>query len=149
MYAGMQDTYKELSNGKIKINTSSFFQYINTDVLVYIKQDCLCLSTLFEEISIPLKSVIEIRKVAKRALVGNWNKEDSYRSEKYKQYKIKLTNYGFYFFKSYYAIMINDPLGKFTFFVPCYDIDVIESLTNLKIVEGDNSVKTELSVTER
>lgn len=127
-------TYKISKKGKVIINTSSSFKYINTSVWVYVKNDCLCFANVYEEMGIPLTSLIEIRQINKKALVAGWNKEESYRSKHYKKYKIK-NNYRIIIIKPYYSVIINDRLGVFEFYVPCYDIDEIVKLTNLKIVK--------------
>jgi hypothetical protein len=93
------------------------------------------LASAYEEISIPL-AIVEIRKINKKALVGGWNKDESFKSGKYKKYKIKANNFGALFIKPYYAIIINDRIGQYEILVPCYDLDEVIALTHLKVVEN-------------
>ncbi|HEY8365250.1 MAG TPA: hypothetical protein VIK84_06720 [Haloplasmataceae bacterium] len=127
-------TYKENDQGERKICTSRLFQFINLDLYAYVKDDCLCFASVYEVLSIPLKSLIEIKEINKKASLAKWNKEVSYNAPEYKQYKIREAN-GILFIKPYYSIIINDPLGEFEIYIPCYDIDKIVQLTNLNIVK--------------
>ncbi|HHU55529.1 MAG TPA: hypothetical protein GXZ48_02400 [Acholeplasmataceae bacterium] len=125
--------YKINKKGQVKIKTSPFFQYLITKAFLYIKNNDLCIANLYEEIKVPLSSIIGIKKINKKAFAYGWNKEEVYNSEKYKKYKIKENNLGTLFIKPYYSVLIDDPIGKYEFFVPCYDIDKVVKLTNLEV----------------
>jgi len=62
------------------------------------------------------------------------NKEEPIKSDKY---NIRINNYQTLYIKPYYALIINDLNGKFEIYIPCYDIDEIVRLTELKIVDEE------------
>lgn len=130
-------TYRINKKGEKKINTNPFFHYMNTQLHVYVKDDCLCLADIYQEVAIPLSSLVEIRKINKRAITGGWNKEENVNQGRFKKYKMTVNNFGSIFIKPYYAVIINDPIGEFEFYVPCYDIDTIVDLTHLQIIESE------------
>lgn len=123
-------SYKKKDN-KIKIKNYGIFKYINIEMYVYIKYNMIFFADVSELISIPLGSLAYLKIAKKRVNLPHWNKEETFNSKKYKKYKIRANQYGF--FIKYFSIKINDPKGEFEILIPNYDIEEFASLLGVKV----------------
>lgn len=114
----------EIKKGKEKsLLRFQNLDFMNTEFIVYRKKDNLCLSNCELEISIPISQIRCIEEVKKHIILPpQWNKDESWNSERYKAYKIETRAEGFLIMK-YYIIHIGNDYGLI---VPDYDIEKLE-----------------------
>ncbi len=123
-----------IKNGKEKQIAFFNYNFINVPKYVYIENACICFADAYEVLEIPLSSVKSIKKVKKRAMFPNWNKNDPPSSKNYKKYKIAMNNQNVYY-AHYYSVLIEDIRGDFELFIPNYDIETFSALTAIRIDE--------------
>jgi len=105
---------------------------------MYVKGEMLCFADAVQELSIELKDIVHLEKIRKKIYFGEWNKQDGYKTSKYKKYKIKEYNEGL-FIKEYYSIQINSIWGRFEIRLPNYEEEAImkiEEMTGKRVLES-------------
>ena len=125
-----------IKNGKEKLVSSGFSTYINLGCIVFVKEDYLYLVSMREEWAIPLRSMIKVERVNKKASIpiSNWNKETLFNKGEFKQYKMTYSGTHI-FFKPYYDFIINYEGNNYKLSIPPYELDVLLSLTGLALEE--------------
>lgn len=123
-----------IKNGKEKQIAFFNYNFINVPKYVYVENACICFADAYQVLEIPLSSVKSIKKVKKRAMFPNWNKNDPPSSKNYKKYKIAMNNQNVYY-AHYYSVLIEDIRGDFVLFIPNYDIETFSALTAIRIDE--------------
>ena len=106
-------------------------QYLNMEFFAYEEQGNLCLSDAEHVWRIPLCSIRKIYKEKKLTSLPEWKKQEDYRSDKYKKYKIKQNGMGV-ILCHYYRVEIHDERGDFYLLVPNYDAEIIMNLIQLR-----------------
>jgi len=101
----------------------------NQELSTFVKGENVCLSDIMQVIGFPLKSIYEIVKVNRTVYLTTWNKKESFRSEKYKEYGIRLTSLGLYL-KYVYSVRIHAFEDDYEFYIAPYDLDDFLNLTN-------------------
>lgn len=109
--------------GKEKLRQSSLLQYVNLPLKVFADQHHLYFADSIMVIAIPLSSITAIEKINKRMPLPQWNKEASFKSEKYKKFKIYTNQNGLIWTKPYYSIKANIDNEPYFFLLPCYEIE--------------------------
>ncbi len=107
----------------------------NIEVYLFLEKNNLCLATTHEVMSFPKDSFIDIIKNNKTRFLMNWNKDDAYNSEHYKEF-VKKTNYGLKI-KNSYCVRFNYNNEELCFLIPDYDLSSFLSVLNLDIKEGE------------
>lgn len=126
--------YKE-KNGKIKICTSVFSEYILTPVYAFFENGNLCFADLNDVYAIPVSEIISIEQRKKRTTAMGWNKMQPPTDKYFKRYKISTNAYGTVFMKPY-AVTVRHGEQDFEFFLPPYEIEKICSLCGLPLPIG-------------
>lgn len=121
-------------NGEVvlKGNALSMNLYLNTDMKVFVSNDCLCLADLESVYSIPLNELKRITTIPKKIMMPFWNKEEPFNKGRYKEYNIKKNQYESFFVKPYYILEIEHNDETWGIYFPPYELPIIEKLTNLK-----------------
>ena len=65
--------------------------------------------------------------------IGTWNKEEPYRSARYKPYKIRSTQNGDLYAKGYAALCIRGKEGEAHILFPAYELDAVQSLVHAPV----------------
>lgn len=118
-------------NGNEKSGNSIF---ANLQFMIYKDENNLYIADIHRVIALPLIAFKEIKKIKKSIVFQFWNKKDSYKSEKYKSYKIRSNN-GLFFSKTYYVIYLKIDNEDFKINIPNYDLDTFLEVLNLKVEE--------------
>ena len=124
----------KIKNGKISpyasvLQTSA---YINTSVKMYEANDELHIADLENVYSFAKSELKAITTVNKRISVPTWNKDEDPRKGDFKRYKMTVNNMGDVFFKPYYILELEHDSQIFGIYFPCYELEILESLTGLK-----------------
>ena len=125
--------YKE-KNGKDKIKERFGGMYSNHEMRLFKEDDNLCLADFTDVYAFSLDGFKKLVHKKKRASFDDWNKEEEYNKGEYKQYKIRINDYGTYFCK-YYALQYADVFGEYEIFFPEYELKHFEQILNLPIEE--------------
>lgn len=125
--------YKE-KNGKTKIDDIFGVKYINLEVNVFVDSGALCFATSMERYSIPLSSIMRVRKVKKSITLPGWNKDEPHNKGEYKQFRIAWSH-DMYTIKGYYCLSIVHNLEEYELFVPEYEINTLRRFLDLPIIE--------------
>lgn len=124
----------EIKKGKKKVVHKPLI--MNYCMNMYIKERKLCFADMKQEMGIPIEEISAIKKVKKRENIANWNKEEAYKSKKYKKYKITENNLGL-LIKSYYSIRIDSIWGAYEIRLPDYEeeaVRLIEEITGKSVL---------------
>lgn len=119
---------KENKNGEEKIDHMVLAEYINLEINVFIENDYLCFADNLFVAGVPLDSIGEISEINKRMQLPQWNKSESFKSDKYKQYEIYNNQYGFIWIKKYYNIPLLINGEEYYFYLPNYEISTFKEL---------------------
>lgn len=129
----LADVY-EMKRGKKKLLIAPVT--FNSMMDMYVKEGFLCFADVAQEISIAIEDIVRIEKVKKRLSIGEWHKQEEYKSKKYKKYKIEQNNYGL-LIKGYYSVQINSLWGEFEIRLPNYEEEAvmkIEEITGKRVL---------------
>lgn len=80
--------------------------------------------------------IIKLEKISKKITISSWNKDDDFRSTKYKPFKIVETQDCNYRFKDYYSLQMNSRYGLYEILIPSYDMEAVAKLLGLQIPEA-------------
>ena len=124
----------KIKNGKISpyasvLQTSA---YINTSVKMYEANDELHIADLENVYSFAKSELKAITTVNKRISVPTWNKDEDPRKGDFKRYKMTVNNMGDVVFKPFYILELEHDSQIFGIYFPCYELEILESLTGLK-----------------
>lgn len=97
---------------------------------MYTKGEFLCFADAVQEISIAIDDIVQIEKVKKRLSIGEWHKEEDYKSKKFKKYKIEQNIYGL-LIKGYYSVQINSMWGAFEIRFPNYEEEAVMKIEKI------------------
>lgn len=122
--------YKITKNGRVRYKKFPCL-YTNHEFFVYVRGDSLCLSTLEFVAEVPLTSIRSLRRVEKRAEVFGWNKEQSFRSQQFKPYKLRASQFGTFFLRQYFSLTVSGSHGDFEILFPPYEEQAIRTIAGL------------------
>lgn len=105
--------------------------FVNQQLGVFVEDGTLCIATLDQVYGIQI-DLISINKIDKKVIGFKWNKEESIKSEEYKEYKLKKTDQGITA-KSYYELSFDSMGNHYVLSVPIYEIKKIVELTELEL----------------
>ena len=98
---------------------------------IFIENECLCFANNSFVAGVPLNSVREISEINKIMPLPQWNKSESFKFDKYKQYNI-YTNQsgqpGLIWIKQYYSINLLINGEEYYFYLPNYEIGSFKEL---------------------
>lgn len=125
-------TYK-IKDGEPKAKETGFnpTPYINVEFKAFIESDNLILADLENKYAFPLSSLKAIHKVNKNIRVPGWNKEENPKKGKYKEYKLRVDDYGCVHFKPYYILEVLHNGESWGVYFPSYELPAFTELTGL------------------
>ena len=126
-----------VKNGEIKPYTSGLqlTPYYNGVVKVFATEDELHIAEIQNAYSFKKSEITGIKTVDKWIAVPTWNKPEDVKDEKFSKYKLTINGAGLLSVKSYHIIEINHEDKLYGIYFPCYEREVIENLTGLKVEE--------------
>ena len=104
--------------------------YSNFEVQLYTRDGNLCITDMESVFSIPLSCLKKIRKVDKRIVFTNWNKEEPFNKGSFKPYKIREEKAG-YSCPCYYILDVEYQGEPYGIYFPCYELDTFRQATGL------------------
>lgn len=121
--------YKE-KNGKTKLRTSPFADYILVETQVFFEDGMLCISDFQDVYGIPVSEIVRMEQRKKRIMATGWNKMQEPTDKYFKQYRLTVNAYGTIFMKPY-IMTIKHGDEDFELFIPPYEMEKICSLCGL------------------
>ena len=112
-------------NGEKKKKASPFFSYINNAMLVFDEGEYLCFSDLSICCKIKKNAFVQVEHITKNTSFVGWNKPEEYRSNEYKQYKIRPNSYGVFFVKNCLKLVFQDEGEQYCIILPPYEEQTI------------------------
>ncbi|MCM1233868.1 MAG: hypothetical protein NC489_27490 [Ruminococcus flavefaciens] len=109
-------------------------KYFAFEYKIFVENDCLCLADAESVAAMPLSMITAIYTVNKRATFANWNKEEKPRSPKYKPYKIKHLNNGFYGVKPYYSLRFTHSGEEYEIAFPPYELETVRKYVRAPLI---------------
>lgn len=127
--------YKLNRKGKEK-NGCQFAQYVPIRYKIFKQDDNLYFADVNDLIKIPLSAVMGASYVPKRVAFYGWTKDETFRSPKYKPYKIRANNFGALFMKGYISVNLILDGEENEIIIPLYEQDVIEKYVPVNYTVG-------------
>ena len=124
----------KMKNGKEK-KASSWFEYVNQEVDIFLEGNMLCIADVNNVIGLPIEDMTGIYKINKRVSFLGWNKEESFNKDPYKQYKMTCNQFGMIFIKTHYSLRFSSFGTEYEILFPAYELDTFTSLTGLEVKE--------------
>ena len=126
--------FYKVKNNDIKVCEKGLqiAQYINPSFHIFTDSENLYLANLEAKYAIPLSAIKAIKSIRKSIRILEWNKDEEYNKGIYKQYKLSEDNYGCIICKSYHILEFEHDNDLWGIYFPCYELPVIEELTDLK-----------------
>jgi len=121
--------YKE-KNGKTRIRTSLFADYVLIETQVFFENGMLCISDFQDVYGIPVSEIVRIEQGKKRIMATGWNKMQEPTDKCFKQYRLSVNAYGTVFMKPY-IMTIKHGDEEFELFIPPYEMEKICFLCGL------------------
>jgi hypothetical protein len=118
-----------VKNGDIKIKDDLF---INFEFSLYIEEGRLILADTESKYAIELDKFTTVTPVDKTVYLASWNKEETIKSEKYREYKLREDAVGLVIAKRYYIVEFTSDDELYGICIPNYELPVIESLIGLR-----------------
>lgn len=110
----------------------SKLKYINSEVYAFIRESSLCLASISNIMTIPLKSITSLKKeFKKRVHLLEWNKDEAKDSKQYRQYRISGEDLRLY--TKWYSLNIDDSRGSFIIMIPNYDAKALADLIDIEL----------------
>lgn len=144
----LENVYQELHVPESAANMDIMvFRYVekkgqivpkNTGILTFFTCVCkafsengaFCIADADQRYEIPFGQIRGIITVNKDGSIPVWNKEIPINKPPYKQYKLRIDNYGFIHFKPYYILEWEHNGETWGMYFPSYELPTIESLTS-------------------
>lgn len=115
--------------GQVVPKSSGVITFMSCVCKVFSENGTLCIADADQRYEIPLSDVRRIVTVNKDAYIPTWNKEIPTNKPPYKQYKLRIDNYGFIHFKPYYILELEHNGETWGLYFPSYELTLVESLT--------------------
>lgn len=109
--------------------------YYNAELKMYVSDNCLCFSDVYNVYSFNLCWLKAIKTIKKRIILPLWNKEEPPTKGEFKRYKMSQTNTGEVSIKPYYVLEIEHDGDLYGIYFPCYELATFERLTGLNAQE--------------
>ena len=118
-------------NGKIRVRSMGFFDFINVEVRAYVKDGALCFADTESVYALPLESLRGVQTVKKTALFHGWNKELLPNDKSFKPYHVGVNQYETIFCKPYYILEAEIKGEIWGVYFPGDELPTLEALTGL------------------
>ena len=107
--------------------------YASIEMKIYADSDNLYLADTGSVTAMPFSDIQKIVENKRRTQVPQWTKDESFRSKKYKPYKVKATQYG-YMVKTY-SMQINANGTELEVLIPNYELEILKTFVNVPVIE--------------
>ncbi len=124
-YKDKDDNIKILEKGLLAPFNNLIFH-------VFKDSENLYLANLDGKYAIPLSSIKGIQTVKKTVRISSWNKDEDFKSEKYKPYKLNEDNYGAIFCKTYHILEFDRYNETWGIYFPSYELPQFEEISGIK-----------------
>ncbi len=123
--------HMDLLTSTYQIKNGSEYKTVHTvfEFHAWTEDGKLCLADAGTVVEIPLEEITGSVILPKRVAFYFWNKEESPKSERYREYRIRPTGLGQYSVRNVRIVSISSQHGSFELLVPPYEIDVFNRLT--------------------
>ena len=118
-----------LKNGQVVPKATGIVTFMSCVCKVFTENGMLCIADADQRYEIPLGAVRRIVTVNKDASIPTWNKDVPTNKPPYKQYKLRLDDYGFIHFKPYYILELEHEGQAWSVYFPSYELPLVEALT--------------------
>ena len=116
-------------NGQVVPKATGVLTFMSCVCKVFTENGNFCIADADQRYEIPMGAIRRIVTVNKDASIPTWNKEIPTNKPPYKQYKLRLDNYGFIHFKPYYILEMEHEGQAWSLYFPSYELPLVESLT--------------------
>lgn len=111
---------------------SPFVSFNAHEMKIYSDGEKLYLADIDSVTAIPFTDIKEIAENKKRSQITEWTKDESFRSKKYKPYKIRSN--GYYYFVKTYSLKLNSDGEESEIIIPNYDLPVLQNYVAAPVV---------------
>lgn len=111
---------------------SPFVSFNAHEMKIYSDGEKLYLADIDSVTAIPFTDIKEIAENKKRSQITEWTKDESFRSKKYKPYKIRSN--GYYYFVKTYSLKLNSDGEESEIIIPNYDLPVLQNYVDVPVV---------------
>lgn len=125
-----------IKKGKKK-NAFPLANFVNFNFYSYIEDGKLCFCDQTSVITIPFYKVRKLVKYEKKVSFYGWHKQEQPNSEKYKEYKLTISNMGQIFTKSYYAIEFESDNEIYEIVFPPYELSEVSKLIDIENIDKE------------
>lgn len=124
----------KMKDGDIKVceKPMQMFQYLNPVFRAYTDAENLYLADVEGKYAFPLSDLVSLKTVEKHIRLSNWNKDEDFKSDAYKPYKLTTDSYGSIHCKCYHILEVDRQGQRYGIYIPSYELPVFEELTSLK-----------------
>ena len=125
----------KIKNENVYLKPGIITLFFNNEIKMFTKNKTLYLADEENCYSLSLEGEKKIFKIEDRLTLLCWNKEQSYKEGKFKEFGIKRTPVGNYIIKEYYFLEVNISGEKYRLYFPPYELKKIISITGAKVQE--------------
>lgn len=111
---------------------SPFVSFNAHEMKIYSDGEKLYLADIDSVTAIPFTDIKEIAENKKRSQITEWTKDESFRSKKYKPFKIRSN--GYYYFVKTYSLKLNSDGEESEIIIPNYDLQVLQNYVDAPVV---------------
>lgn len=125
----------KIKNENVYLKPGIITLFFNNEIKMFTKNKTLYLADEENCYALSLEGEKKIFKIEDRLTLLCWNKEQSYKEGKFKEFGIKRTPVGNYIIKEYYFLEVNISGEKYRLYFPPYELKKIISITGAKVQE--------------
>ncbi len=114
-------------------------QFIPIEMFAYKDEGGFHLADCSGVFTFPLDEIIGVSAIESKATLLCWNKTDSIRSEKYKDYKMSADGLDRIHIKNYYSLAVRRDETDYEILIPAYEINTVASLLDLEITVNEEN----------
>ena len=115
--------------GKIVPQGIGSATFMAANCKIFTENGFLCFADAEQRFHLPMSAIRRIETVKKDAGIPTWNKDVPVNKPPYKQFKLRIDNYGVIHFKPYYILELELDGETWGVYFPSYELPIIESLT--------------------
>ena len=119
-------------DGEIKVKKQMLYTYENNIMRLFRDGDKLCLANMTEVYEFPIDGFEKYLLKKKSVDMGFWNKKEKHNKGRYKEFKVKVNEYGVVTSK-YCAAQFNSGSKDYEIFFPTYELDTFRRILDLPV----------------
>lgn len=124
-----------IRNGEPVLRPLKAFGFLNAELKLFSDESAVYIADAENLYFIRFTDIEKISKYNGKLNLMFWNKNIGHNEEKYQKYNIKKCGESIYMIIEYYSLDINRDGETYKMYFPPYELDVIESLTEVKFEE--------------